>query len=78
MNTVPGVILESLLLKEMLGGLEVYAKFQDEGLESGRIQQKGHGRLSGFEFLVGDCEHGVSPFFILFHLKHRVIRNSPY
>lgn len=29
----------------------------DEGFESGRIQQKGHGRLAGFEFLVGYDDH---------------------
>jgi hypothetical protein len=38
---LPGIILEPFLLKEMLCAPEVCAKIQDEGLESGRIQQVG-------------------------------------
>jgi len=34
---LPGIILESLLLKKMLRGLEIDAKLLDEGFESGRI-----------------------------------------
>lgn len=59
MDTVPGVVLASLLLKEMLGGLEICAKILDEEFESGRIQQEGHGVCVGFELLVRDGEHVV-------------------
>ena len=53
----------------MLRAPEVCAKIQDEGLESGRIQQEGHGCLSRFEFLMGYDEHGWCLLFILFGLK---------
>ena len=56
-----GVILASHFLKDMLGAPEVCSKIQDEGLESGRIHQVGQGVFVGFDFLVGDSEHGVSP-----------------
>ena len=59
MNTVPGVFLEPFHLKNMLGALEISAKLLDEGFESGRIQQEGHGVCVGFELLVGDGEHVV-------------------
>ena len=55
---LPGIILESLLLKKMLRGLEIDAKLLDEGFESGRIQQVGHGIRVGFNFLRGYDEHG--------------------
>ena len=57
-DAVPGVVLESLLLKLPLSGFEISAKLLDEGFESCRIQQVLHGRLAGFEFLVGYGEHG--------------------
>lgn len=48
----------------MLGGFEISANIQDEGFESGRIQQEGHRCFSGFELFVGYCDHGVCPFCV--------------
>jgi len=57
MGTVPGLILASFHLTKMLCGLEISAKILDEGFELGRIEQKSHGCLARFEFLVGYNDH---------------------
>ena len=68
----------------MLSAFKITAKIQDEGLESNRIQQVGHGRLAGFNFSVGDGEHGVSPFmFVPFRqwcyiLEHNLSNEVPH
>jgi hypothetical protein len=47
----------------MLGGFEISAKILDEGFESGRIQQEGHGCFSRFELVVGYDDHQRCSFF---------------
>jgi len=72
MNTLPGIILASFHLTEMLGGVEISAKLLDEEFESGRIQQEAHGVCVGFELLVRDGEHGGVSCESLFGVKAEV------